>query len=126
MSVINEALKRAREFSQKPGSPANRPGKTTLDFSSKAWILAWIAVFIAGASLYYREFQSHQKTQTKLQQALLKLNDARGEAMQAYGLVAKKQVLEYDNLEKEKKISELSKQLHELKMDKLQSTQSKA
>lgn len=130
MSVIHETLKRARESRQKPGVPFAWLGKAVRS-SSMAWTVAGLAVLIAATSLYYREFQSGKKSHTKLQLALLKLNDARVEAEDALkqkakleaerdSLAAKKQEVEYDNIEKEKKISGFSRQMHDLEMRKLQ------
>ena len=79
----------------------------------RSWAIAVFAVLVAMVSLYVREFQSRQKAQAKLQAALLQLNDARNEAS---AVAAKQREVEYDNFEKEKKIAELSKEVHELKM----------
>ena len=125
MTVIDEALKRAEQPKQKPVKQAYPPGSPRS--LSRAWAVAAFAVFVAIASLYVREIQSRQKTQAKLLAALLKLNDAREDAKQAReeraraladkdAIAAKDRQVEYDNIEKEKKISDLSREVHELKM----------
>ena len=125
MSVINEALKQAEGPEKSPSLTPN-PSRSL----PMAWWVAIFAVLIAMVSLYVNEFQSRQKAQAKLQAALLQLNDARSEAMTAMeqkewalaekkALAAKTQEVEYDNFEKEKKISDLSKEVHELKMVKM-------
>ena len=138
MSIINEALKRAGEPEKKqvaalpPISSASSPKQARS--LSRAWLIAIFAVSIALASLYASEFQSRQKAQAKLQAALLQLNDARSEAMKATEqkervlaekklLATKAQEVEYDNFEKEKRISDLSKEVHELKMSESASAQ---
>ena len=136
MSVINEALKRAGEpekkQSQAPARQVSSP-KPARPLST-VWLVAIFAVLIAMASLYANELGSRQKAQAKLQAALLQLNDARSQAMEEAqqksralaekaAIAAKKQEVEYDNFEKEKKISDLSKEIHELKMSGSQSSQ---
>ncbi len=118
MSVVHEALKQVKEIGGK-STVISSPLPRRLPKSKPATI-AWIAILIAISSLYYREIQTSQRTRTKLQQALLQLNDARIQADQARQMVVAKQQLEYENFEKEKKISRLSKELHELKMSKPQ------
>ena len=139
MSVINEALKRAGEPEKKQTEasvappPLAKPVKAARPLTA-AWTVAILAVLIAIASLYMSEFQSRQKTQAKLQAALLQLNNARSEAVTAMeqkewalaeqkAIAAKAQEVEYDNFEKEKKIADLSKEVHELKMTELSSVQ---
>ena len=129
MSIINEALKRAKEGgAPEPPPPATAPRPASAG-PSKAWIAAGVAVFIAASALYWREFQSRQGAQAKLQAALLQLNDARTQAAQAdeekvralremEAVAAKQREVEYDNFEKEKKISDLSKEVHELHMSR--------
>jgi hypothetical protein len=116
MSVIHEALKRVRESRQTPRVSLAWLAKAVRS-SWMAWTVTAFAVVLAMTSLYFREFQSGNKSHTKLRLALLELNDAR---LDRDSLAAKKQEVEYDNFEKEKKISGLTKELHLLEMGKLQ------
>ena len=119
MSIINEALKR----SQAP-PPLKKPSPGGLSLS---WMIAAVSVFVAIGALYIHETQARQNAQAKLQAALLELNDTRGEMLEAAqeknrvlaehdASAAKRREVEYDNIEKEKKIAELSKEVHELRM----------
>lgn len=138
MSVIHEAVKRAR--SSQPEKTASRLSpeasseKVPASSASPAilWVLAALALFEALALAWVVVEKS--RTEGKLQSAYLELNDVRGEALDAKkGIVdsearmgsenriLKKKLkelesVEFENLEKERTISGLTKRTHEAEM----------
>lgn len=111
------------------------------------WILT-LVLFLVETGLYVRERGLRQKAEDKMRQALLLLNDERGQSMDSLkskveteaslavtkqerdkalaetnSLLKAKQQLEFDNLEKEKKVSGMSKEIHDLQMKNLELTE---
>jgi ribosomal protein S13 len=150
MSAIHEALKRAREARQtkNPGIPPKdtpslivRTGRPV-----SAWLLwSMLALVLAEGAFFVREGALRRKAEYKMKLAYLELNKARGDSidvrtkkveieLQIEGLrnqlkkavtnkadmSSAKRLVELENLEKEKKISELTKKMHEVEMDKFQ------
>ena len=147
MSVIHDALKRARRSRPipAPGAPLSAPGPKG---SAPVW-LWWLtlALFLIESGLLFHTYQRRLKAEEKLQNALLQLNDERARTLELLSeksvfdarlaqaederdqailqkdAVSKaKQDVEFENLEKEKKMFEMSKQIHELEMVKWQLT----
>ena len=107
-----------------------------------------LALLLVQSELYFHESRLRRKAESKMQAAYLQLNDERGKSLDSVQERAKaedriesfkkerdralaenrslakanKQV-ELDNLAKEKKISQLAKELHESEMSKLQLTE---
>ncbi len=132
MSVIHEAMKQkepANSAAKRPVPPASAPAPVRARGASAAWAAAGVAVFVALTALYWRETRDRQTAEAKLQAALLELNDARNEVSEAAAdkaravrqldaVAAKQREVEVENFEKEKKIADLSKEVHELKIAK--------
>ena len=159
MSVLHEAIKRAREARARQGgksqpsaaappvAPADAPRPSLTVRSVRrapAWI-GWLMLFflLAEGALYLRERNLRLHSEDKMRAAYLQLNDVRGEYLQKSDTVRRsaselrelrtklddalrsktelakaKQAVEYDNLNKEKNVSELRKQMHEIEMSK--------
>ena len=126
MSVIHEAVKRARGEK----SP-QRPALTKKSPEFKPSVLVWVLLFflIAEAALCWREHNLRLHSEEKMHQAYLQLNDSRGEYLEKSDTVrrsaselrelrAKLSQVESDNLEKEKKLSGLTKEIHQTEMEK--------
>ena len=86
MSVIHEAIKRARairqEKKQSPGDPASVPPQVVVQGGGTvpAWLLWMMLLFVlAEGGLYLRERASRLHSEDKMRKAYLELNDARGE-----------------------------------------------
>ena len=153
MSVIHDALKRARQSRSTP-RPAAPAGAQPPAFGggpkggAPAW-LWWLTLvlFLAESGLHFHTYQRRLKAEEKLQNALLQLNDERARTLellseksvfdarlaqagderdqailQRDAISKAKQDVEFENLEKEKKLYEMSKQIHELEMVKWQLT----
>ena len=82
------------------------------------------------AALCWREHGLRLRAEEKMRKAYLELNDVRGgymlksstvrrSASELRELRAKLTEVESDNLDKEKKVSELTKRLHETEMEKI-------
>ena len=128
MSVIHEAVKRARggeESSSAPSAPlkAGKPSRK----NALVWTL--LVFVIAEAALCFREHDLRLHSEEKMRKAYLELNDTRGNyleksdtarrsASELRELRSKISEVESDNFEKEKKISMLTKQEHETEMEK--------
>jgi hypothetical protein len=150
MSVIHEAVKRARAAWQEKRSQTPAPARAALTVrpapARGAW-LAWLMLFfvLAEGALYWRERALRLRSQEKMRAAYLELNDARGEVLQKKQVQIRnaselrelrtkldealrsktevlnaKQAVEYDNLDKQKKVSDLTKRAHKAEMDKFQ------
>ena len=148
MSVIHEAIKRARAAKTAPPvpSPGDKPAVTVKTArQAPAW-LWWLMLFfvLAEGALFLSERSRRLGAEEKMRQAYLQMNDARGEYLEKSvsesraaeelrelktkyndALRSKTQVLnekqsvEYDNLTKQKMISDLTKKTHESQMEKL-------
>ena len=129
MSVIHEALRRARAIRPKPSVTVRSRGP------APAW-LGWLMLFfvLAEGALYLRERYLRTHSQEKMRLAYLALNDARGdsteeirrlkvklnEALRSKDDIASvKQSVEFDNVRKEQKLSDLTKEMHGLEMSKM-------
>ena len=154
MSVIQDALKRARESrrqkeSEASGAPPPAPSVVAVTVT-KGPAVSWLwwltlALFLAESGLIFREFQLRRKSETKLHQALLLLNDERGKSLdllkektefegqlaalqdardkaiaEKESLAQGKRRVEFENLEKEKKVSQMTKEMHVLQMRNVQ------
>lgn len=152
MSAIHEALKKARSVRKnqesRPVEDARAQSAPVIEVRQKTsrasvgWI---VAVAMIGVAAFSWEYAHATRLQKKLTQALLELNDTRGDylsakkkkledtgkmSMNMEELKEKlrkaeadrnhtwflKQTVEVENLQKEKKISELTKQKHDLEM----------
>lgn len=127
MSVVHEALKRAGG-----GAPKERPSLTVKSPGKQpAWLL-WVMLFfvVAEAGLCWREHSLRLRSEEKMRAAYLELNDARGQSLEKTGTVKraasdlldlrmKLTEVETENLKKEKKISDLTRRLHESEMEKI-------
>ena len=124
MSVVHEALKRA-------GSP-KQPVLTVKSTGKQPAWLFWVMLFfvLAESALYWREHSLRLRAEEKMRMAYLELNDARGQSLEKTGTVRraasdlrelrlKLTGVETENLRKEKKISDLTKRLHESEMEKI-------
>ena len=127
MSVVHEALKRAGGDAPKerPSLTVKSPGK------QPAWLF-WAMLFfvIAEAGLCWREHALRLHSEEKMREAYLELNDVRGKNLDKGGTVKramneslelrmKLTEVETENLKKEKKISDLTRRLHESEMEKI-------
>ena len=150
MSVIHEALKRAREARQKKSPLVSQnpdPAFTVRTSGRPAAWLVWLMSFfvLAEGAFFVRESFLRQRAEEKMKQAYLELNDARGDSLEVRkkkgemesrivdlqqqlkkavldktDLLSTKRSVELENLEKEKKISELTKSMHRVEMNKYQ------
>ncbi len=124
MSVVHEALKRAG-LPEQPVLTVKSTGK------QPAWLF-WVMLFfvLAESALYWREHSLRLRAEEKMRMAYLELNDARGQSLEKTGTVRraasdlrelrlKLTGVETENLRKEKKISDLTKRLHESEMEKI-------
>lgn len=155
MSVIHEAIKRARQARQArqeknpPAAPSRAPDLTVRSAVRRPvwpwWVMSFF-VFVSCA-LAWREHRLRLKSENKMRAAYLELNDVRGDFLETkknkteaevrYAseinemgqklndalkvkteLIHAKQAVEFDNLDKEKKLSLLTKKAHETEMDK--------
>jgi len=136
MSVVHEALKRAGGGepppSSTPPSGEQRPSLTVKSTGKQPAWLFWTMLFLvlAEAGLYWREHSLRLRSEEKMRSAYLELNDARGKNLEKAGSVKraasdlldlrmKLTEVETDNLKKEKKISDLTRRLHESEMEKI-------
>ncbi len=152
MSAIHEALKKARSVRKdqdiRPVEDTRAQSAPVIEVrqaasrSSLGWM---VAVVMIGVAAFSWEYAHATRVQKKLTQALLELNDTRGDYLSVKkkkiedtdkmstsieDLKEKvrkaeadrnhtwflKQTVEVENLQKEKKISELTKQKHDLEM----------
>lgn len=150
MSVIHESLKRAREARQKKTPPVSHEISPTITVRSErkaASRLVWLMSFfvLAEGAFFVRESALRQRAEEKMKQAYLELNDARGDSLDVRKkkkemesrvmdlqrelkkavidkteLISAKRSVELENLEKEKKISALTKDMHRIEMSKYQ------
>ncbi len=116
MSVVHEALKRARgeEAPVRPSLALKSPDKQPA-------VLFWAMLFIVIAEAIFcvREHQLRLHAEEKMRSAYLELNDVRRTASDLRELRMKVIDVEKDNLQKEKKISGLTKRLHDSEMEKI-------
>ena len=130
MSVVHEALKRAGGKPNPP--PAEQPSLTVKSAGKQPVWLFWVMLFIvlAEAALCWREHTLRVRSEEKMRMSYLELNDARGQSLEKTGTVRraasdlrelrlKLTEVETENLKKEKKISDLTKRLHESEMEKI-------
>jgi len=150
MSVIHESLKKARESRQQkdPGTPAGEGSTLTVRAGRSPGVrFWWLMLFfvLAEGAFFIRESALRLKAEEKMKQAYLELNDVRGNSLLVQkkkiqiesqvedlrnqlkkavldktDLLRSKRSVELENLEKEKKISELTKTMHEVEMSKFQ------
>lgn len=161
MSVIHEAVKKARQVWKEDQTPdrlsavSPEPKTEKSHFSiqktgrtAPEWVVWFLsALVLAEAGLCFWESNRRQKAEEKMKLAYLELNDARGNYLDAKKdkeevdlkrsreirklqeqmeravaerreIAMQKQSVEFDNLQKTKKISELTKNIHQLEMDK--------
>ena len=140
MSVIHEALRRARQSRPTKNGPSNAPTgeKPALTVRSSRQAPAWLGwllmVFVlAEGALYLRERSVRLHSEDKMRAAYLALNDTRGDTTEEIrrlkvklneaersktAALNVKQSVEFDNLRKEKKVSELTKEMHLAEMSK--------
>ena len=150
MSATHEALKRAREVRQKKAPLTSPQGEAVLTVGShrpaSAWFW-WMMLFfvLAESALLVRENVLRRKAEEKMKLALYRLNDERGGALEIrkkkseiefqaddlrgrlrkavsdiMDLSSAKRLVELENLEKEKRIAQLTKNMHEVEISKLQ------
>lgn len=120
MSVVHEAIKRSSAAKNAPGvSPAlSKPALTVEGArSSPAW-LWWLMLFfvLAEGGLYLRERSLRLDAQEKMLRLKTKYNDALRSKTEALNA---EQSVEYDNLANQKKVSDLTKKMHEIEMSRL-------
>ncbi len=148
MSVIHEAVKRARAAkAAPPASPADRSPALTVERTggTPSWVW-WLMLFfvLAEGAFYLRERGRRLDAEDKMRQAYLQLNDTRGEYLEKSAtairssseldtlktkyneaLRSKAEILrntqhvEFENLAAHKKVSDLTKKLHETEMARL-------
>ncbi len=152
MSAIHEALKKARSVRKnpeiRPAEDARAQSAPVIEVRQAAprSTVGWmVAVVMIGVAAFSWEYAHATRLQKKLTQALLALNDTRGDYLSVQkkkiedtqkmstsidDLKEKirkaeaernrvwllKQTVEVENLQKEKKISEITKQKHDLEM----------
>jgi septal ring factor EnvC (AmiA/AmiB activator) len=147
MSVIHESLKRARQPKDRATPSGEVPALTVRTGRAPGVRLWWVMLFfvLAEGVLFVRESALRLRAEDKMRQAYLELNDARGNSIEAQkksaqigsqaedlrdqlkkavqdraDLLRAKRSVETENLEKEKKIAELTKSVHEVEMSKFQ------
>lgn len=152
MSAIHEALKKARSLRKHQETPPvedtraqSAPVIEVRQATSRSSLGWMVAVIMIGVAAFSWEYAHATRLQKKLTQALLELNDTRGDYLNVKKKKIEdtdkmstniddlkerlrkaeadrnhtwflKQTVEVENLQKEKKISELTKQKHELEM----------
>ena len=134
MSVVHEALKRAGG-KKIPPPASSSPLQPTLTVKSvgkqPAWLF-WVMLFfvLAEAALCWREHILRLRSDEKMRLSYLELNDTRGQSLEKTSTVRraasdlrelrlKLTEVETENLKKERKISDLTKRLHESEMEKI-------
>lgn len=150
MSVIHESLKKARETRQPKdqATPSGEvPALTVRTGRPPSVRFLWLMLFfvLLEGAFFIRESALRHKAEEKMKQAYLELNDVRGNSLEAQkkkvqiesqvedlrdqlkkavldktDVLRSKRSVEMENLDKEKKISELTKTMHEVEMSKFQ------
>ena len=145
MSAIHEALERARDPQRKKDTRGVVPDSPPVLMMVTALVFV---LFVVQSALFFRESYFRRKAENKLQQAFLQLNDERGKSLDLLKvgteyedrlaklqkerdrILAEKESLarankqvEFDNLAKEVKLSQMSKELHKLEVAKLELTE---
>ncbi len=139
MSVVHEALKRAGGKSNPPPAPSSttplsseQPALTVKSTGKQPVWLFWLMLFfvLAEAALCWREHTLRLRSEDKMRASYLELNDARGQSLEKTSTVRRAASdlrelrlrlteVETENLKKERKISDLTKRLHESEMEKI-------
>jgi septal ring factor EnvC (AmiA/AmiB activator) len=128
MSVIHEAIKRARGGDK----PSPRPALTVQSGAKNpGWIVwAMLAFILVLSALLLRESSLRHRSEEKMKMAYLKLNDERGDFMdkrdtairtasELRELKAANLAVEEENFRKEKQVAEIKKKLHESEMERI-------
>ena len=115
MSVIHEALKRARDLHHKKPSSlsASVEAKPALTVHSErkpgAWIVWLMSFFVlAEGAFFVRESAQRQRAEEKMRQAYLELNGARGDSLE----------IRKEKVEMESRVTDLQRQLKKVVLDK--------